>query len=62
MGLMLLALEALQIDRIEFSPQAVILDLRSIADSSNRSDCGQRSFRIHSRYVGNCHWARKTGR
>jgi transposase len=50
MGPLLLALEALRIERIQFSPQAVVLDLSIVADSSNCPECGQRSIHIHSRY------------
>jgi len=50
MGPLLLGLEALRIERIRFSPQAVVLDLSIVADSSNCPECGQRSIRIHSRY------------
>lgn len=49
-GPLLLALEPLRIERIRFTPQAIVLDLSSTAVFANCPACGQRSSRVHSYY------------
>jgi len=46
----LLALEAMEVERFRFTPEAVQIDLFSTAASCNGPACGQRGFRVHSRY------------
>jgi transposase len=55
LGPLLLALERLQIERIRFIAETVILDLSSTAGFCCCPECGQRSSRIHSHYCRHLH-------